>query len=361
MKKKIAIIGVKGLPAFGGAARACESIVEQLKDKFDFTIYSISTHTNNPGYSNGYFQIVLKGTKGKRLNTFLYYIKSTLHALFFGKYDLVHVNHLSCGFIVPFLRIRYKVVSTIRGVIPADDNKWNYFDKLLFNFFSILLLRFSNHVISVSQPHIQYFKKYTQKNILYIPNRVSVTEPFKLSHNISDNYLLFAASRIISLKGCHIFLESLKLLDYKGRIIIIGDLEQTPDYSNHLVSLSKTLNIIFKGLIKDKSELYSYIKNARLFVFPSFNEGMSNILLEAASLKTPIICSDIIENKAVFSDNEVQFFNTGNEQDLANKIEYSLNNYDDMIIKANNAFEKVVRNYAWEKIAAEYENLYLQI
>ena len=46
MKKDVAIIGLKGLPAFGGAATVGEKTIEQLKDKYNFTVYSIDTHTN---------------------------------------------------------------------------------------------------------------------------------------------------------------------------------------------------------------------------------------------------------------------------------------------------------------------------
>ena len=45
-KKKIAVIGLKGLPAFGGAATVGENIIEQLKDKYEFTVYSTSSHTS---------------------------------------------------------------------------------------------------------------------------------------------------------------------------------------------------------------------------------------------------------------------------------------------------------------------------
>src|ERR1700739_3031305 len=123
-KLKIAVFGVKGFPAIGGAAGTNENIIKILKESFDYTVYSISTHTDRSGLYNGYRQIVFKGVKGKRLNTLLYYIKSLFHALFFGNYDIIQINHLASGFIVPFLRLRFKVVSTAHGVIPQNDNKW---------------------------------------------------------------------------------------------------------------------------------------------------------------------------------------------------------------------------------------------
>ena len=107
-------------------------------------------------------------------------------------------------------------------------------------------------------------------------------------------------------------------------------MNHTPKYSDTLKQLSCNLNIQFTGIIEDKNVLFDHIKNSRLFVFPSFNEGMSNMLLEVASLKTHIICSDIIENKAVFNEDEVLFFKTGCVDDLALKITWALQNQKKM-------------------------------
>jgi hypothetical protein len=76
---RIAVIGLKGLPAFGGAAAVGENIIEQLKDKYDFTVYSVSSHTDlKTGEYNGYKQIVFKKIPFKRFNTLLlYFISST--------------------------------------------------------------------------------------------------------------------------------------------------------------------------------------------------------------------------------------------------------------------------------------------
>jgi len=354
-KKKIAVFGVKGFPAFGGASRSSENIVNLLKDDYSYTIYSVSTHTNNVGVYNGYYQKVFKGVKGKRLNTLLYHIKSLLHALFIGNYDIVQVNHTSAGFMVPFLRLRFKVVSTAHGVIPKNDNKWNVLDKFLFDLSAYLFFQFSNISISVSNPHIDLFKKYTRKKIIYIPNGICLV---KHSEVIKQDRIIFAAGRIISLKGAHVLIDALNKMEYEGKTIFVGSLDHTPKYRDQLFELGKERDIEYIGLIKEENKLFDEIKKSKIFVFPSFNEGMSNMLLEVASLKTPLICSDIPENKAVFSDNEVLYFETGNEEDLANKIEWALSNYLIMQEMSEKAFIKLQKEYLWSDIAKSYSKIY---
>ncbi|WP_298245928.1 glycosyltransferase family 4 protein [uncultured Christiangramia sp.] len=359
-KKKIAYIGVKGLPGFGGAARSTESLIHELKDEFDISVYSVDSHTDVSGHYNGIKQITFKSFPVKKLNTLFYYLKSLNHCLFYENYDLVHVQHIYAGFIIPFLRLRYKVINTVRGIIPKDDNKWNYFDKLFFKLSEYSSLKSSNEIVSVCQPHIGYLKKIYDRPISYIPNGVYLPKKI-LDKKKPENYMTFAAGRIISLKGLHILLDALHLMDYQGKLKVIGSLDHIESYKRTIIEKAKGLNVEFLGLIKDKNLLFDIVGNSKLFVFPSLNEGMSNMLLETAALKTPIIASDIIENKYVFNDEEVTFFQSNNHFDLEKQIKKCLENQDLIERKADLAFIKTSQVHNWKFIANEYENLYSKL
>lgn len=363
MKKKIAIIGLKGLPAFGGAARAMESVINILKDEYEFTIYSISTHTEKKGYYNGYEQIVLTGYKNKILNTFLYYIKSAVHCLIYGHYNLIHMNHATSGFIIPFLKIRYKIITTLRGVYTEErfEDKFSRFSNKMFRLFQYFTFKFSDILISVSKYEIDFCKSSSSKPVLHIPNGVHSRENLAFQNLKHADYLLFAASRIYGVKGCDIFLKSLKELRYRGKVLIIGDLNHDPDHKALLVRLARGLDVEFFGLIHEKALLMKYLDEARLFVFPSRIEGMSNMLLEAVSMKCPLICSDIKANTDILSKNEVTFFNSGDHQNLASKISWALNHKSEITSKAQRACEKLKRKYTWEIIAEQYRKIYEQM
>jgi glycosyltransferase involved in cell wall biosynthesis len=360
-KPKIAIIGAKGFPGFGGGARSTESLANELKDKYDITVFAIETHTNlKTGDYNGIHQIVFKGSKLKRANTLFYYIKSAYYVLVKEKFDLVHIQHIYAGLIIPIIRLRYKVVNTVRGIIPSDDNKWSSIDKVVFRFFEFLALRFSNEVVSVCDPHIEYLQKVYSRNIHYIPNGVYLNFDM-LNKKQPKGYLSFSAGRIISLKGLHLLLDALKIINYSGRLLVVGSLEHVPAYKQTIFEKAEGLDVEFVGLIKDKNELFTLITNSKLFVFPSLNEGMSNMLLETASLKTPILASDIPENKAVFTDYELNFFASNNSNDLAEKLADILTNDQGINTKANLAFEKLKANHSWKNIAQQYDELYKRL
>lgn len=48
---------------------------------------------------------------------------AALHALLYGNYDLRHLHHIEACFVLPVLKLRYKVVRTANGRI-ATGNKW---------------------------------------------------------------------------------------------------------------------------------------------------------------------------------------------------------------------------------------------
>ena len=60
-------------------------------------------------------------------------------------------------------------------------------------------------------------------------------------------------------------------------------------------------------------------KNARIYVFPSIDEGFGIPILEALSFSVPVICSDIDVFKEVGGDC-VEYFKVGDSISLSKKI-----------------------------------------
>ncbi len=359
-KPRIAVIGLKGFPAYGGSARAGENMMVYLKDRFHFVVFNTATHTHREsGVYNDVEQIVFSKFFISPLNTFYYYVKSLLYCLLKGDFDVVHVFHVDAAFIIPLLRIRYPVIAGHRAS-PRLAEKWSWMVKRYFHFMEWLFFKMPADVLtSVSMPVVRKFQSHTRRKILFIPNGIVFSPGEDLPPIQEQDYVLFASGRIIASKGCHIMLEALKKLNYKGRVLIIGNRAHNRDYSIKLEELSVGLDVHFIELIKEKPLLMAYLKNARVFVFPSFHEGMSNMLLEAASVKVPLVCSDIPENTQVFSPDETLYFKTGDENDLAEKLDWVFNHHDEAQAIAGRAYERLMRDYNWEKLSERYARLYL--
>jgi glycosyltransferase involved in cell wall biosynthesis len=356
-KKRIAIIGLKGLPPFGGAANVGDNIIEHLAGQYDFTIYATESHTSHRGEYKGAHQIVFRRFPIKKLNVFYYYIASAFHAVFTRKYDLIHLHHMDGAFTLLLLRLKYKVIATGHGT-PYENGKWS---KMLYPYFKLnewFQARLSNHLtICARYMFAQYTPLIPVSRISYIPNGVKAVPPAATDLGVS-NYILFAAGRIISSKGLHILLSALHQSGYKGKLLVLGDYNQNKEYKKELLDLAAGLDVEFKGLIKDKSLLNAYVAGASLFIFPSTLEGMSMMLLEVATLRTPVIASDIVQNTDVFDPDEVLFFQSGSDTDLAAKLHWALDHPDEMKKRSAKAWQALMTKYQPADIANQYAVLF---
>lgn len=361
-KTKIAIIGAKGFPAWGGAARTSEAVFTRLIDEYNVTVYAIDSHAKDENYF-GIKQIIFKSYNKAKISVLLYYIKSLTHAVIKGRYDLIHVNHRTAGFVVPFLRLRYPVVLNIHGM-PLQhgtaelNTKWTRYELKFFDFFQWVGFKFANRIITVEKSSVAIIKKANPFGVHFIPN--GVDDNLKFIHtDLTKKYaIVFSAARIFYLKGLHLLLSALNDISFKGKVLIIGDLEQDKSYKKEILELSKSLNIEFAGLLKNKHELFQKIYQSKIFVFPSYSEGMSNMLLEVASLKVPVIASDIPQNTDVFFGDEMTFFKNGDYKDLSHKLEIAIANEGLMKEKAERAYKKISSEHNWDQIAMEYSKVY---
>lgn len=352
MRKKIAVIGLKGLPAFGGAATVGEHIIKELSNEYDFTVYAMNSHAAVADmiYCK---QIIFKTSKFYSFNTFLYYIKSAFHALVKGNYDVVHLHHYSGTYIVPILRLKFKVITTTHGSNVFTHKK---LEKFFLTFIRDNFLMKSNMVTNVSLSEHRFFQQ-KGKETIYIPNGIN---PIKyLPHNIEKEFdIVFSANRIIYLKGLHLIFQAMKSINKDLKILVIGDARHSPQYVDGLIKEYSDLNIEFTGLLKDKNELFSKILKSKIFIFPSYTEAMSMMLLEVASLGVPIVCSDIEANIDIFNEHEVLFFKSEDAINLQEKIEWAITNDILMKEKAIKAKKKVEEKYLWSEIAKDYRKQY---
>ena len=141
-----------------------------------------------------------------------------------------------------------------------------------------ILDRESTRLIKGSGVDINYFKPNT-----------------KLKKCFNDPVKILFPSRIINEKGFKELIESLHILwDKKVRVElnIAGkiDLNNPSSLSaEELLEITDNPNIVLNGHIEDMRGLFSRMD---IVVLPSWREGLSRALIEAASMELPIITTD---------------------------------------------------------------------
>lgn len=371
-KKRILFFGIKTFPSRGGTDRVAENLIRHLQDNFDIILFcyeepSLSANfSNSSGLSIIRFRPFLKGSPG----ALLYFFRSAIRAVFMDL-DLVHIHKTECSLFIPLLRLRHKVIATSHEA-PYLRDKWNSLEKFYFRVAEWFFIKTPNQSTCISKPLSEYYENKYGRNILHIPNGIQEIILKKKSYDkeLSElgsqeadpekPYLLFAARRLMSTKGCHTLLKALHKINYKGQIFIAGENTDHSNYLEHLHKLAKGLNVHFIGFVHPVEFMLTLISKSQLFVFPSETEGMSMMLLEAISSGTPVIASDIPENK-ILSSQELLFFRNGSVADLADKISFALENQAFMRVMGENARKIVLENYSWEPIVSQYQEAYLKI
>jgi glycosyltransferase involved in cell wall biosynthesis len=362
---KIAYIGIKGLPARGGADRVVEAIVHRLASRHHLTVYCSRDFAPGNNQVLGVKLVRFPTLKGKHLRSPSLFILSALHALFFGKYDLIHLHNVEASLVLPLLRLRYRVVSTAHGSINRSPReKWGHIATTFFSMMEYPFMLLSNYRTAVSRIDAQYFQNRHGREVHYIPNGVDTQPAVDTAkaratlgvHTLDEgNYILFAAGRLDPSKGCHLLLEAFCRMRSEYKLAIVAPPAEIPTYDQQLRHLADE-RVRFIPLISAKEELYGVIRGCRIFVFPSVGEAMSMMLLEAASLGAPIVCSDIPEND-LLSGNTVTF-ESGNAISLQERLQWALDNPETMRTLAEKAQSCVRENYPWDHIAKRYEMLY---
>ncbi|MEX0274879.1 MAG: glycosyltransferase family 4 protein [Flavobacteriaceae bacterium] len=366
-KKKIVFFGIKYFPSKGGTSRVVEGLLWGLRDQYDITIYcykDAQAQENIPGVRTIQFrEIPIKG-----FGVFLYYLRCCLHMMVFGTYDLVHVHKTDAAFFIPLLKVRFKVIATSHA-IPYFNDKWSHIGKRYFKMAERIFMRSSPTVTSISKALAAYYQEKYGRPVHFIPNGILISEPGTVenaqgtlkAHGVNGKYILFAARRILPLKGCHTLIQALDQIGFKDTLVISGDDAQLPTYTQQLREDAKNLDVRFVGYISEKDILNGLINGADFFVFPSEMEGMSMMLLEAAFNGTPMICSDIPQNKDVLGDDEVLYFESKNASDLAEKIQYAYSHREAMEQMAVRAKQKIISKYNVEHVVDQYIELYTAV
>ncbi len=366
--QQIVFYGIKYFPSKGGTSRVAENLIKNLVNDYKILIYCFK----NPKAKNH-----IKGVETKEfiklpfkeIGVFFYFLFSALHILLFiDKRSIIHAHKTDCALFIPLLRLKFKVILTSHEA-PYHRDKWTKIGKWYFKWMEIIYIRSGALLTSISEPLAEYYRQKYKKDVVFIPNGIDLENKIDSQkaakilkeHNVSGDFILFAARRIMSTKGCHTMLEALSQINYKLPILIAGDLTHAKQYVKELKDNYKHLDVKYIGYIDNLEVLTGLIKKSSLFIFPSEIEGMSIMLLEVAITGVPLISSDIPENKAVFLENEMLFFMNKNAEDLAQKINWAQNNPDKMQELSVNAQNLIRQKYSWKNIVLEYKVLYESI
>ena len=362
---KIAMLGHKRIP---GREGGIEVVVEELATRLvnmghNVTVYNrSSTKSSRIKDYMGVKIITIPTINLKSLDAVIYSFLASMHCLF-GHYDVIHFHALgpSVMLIIPHL-FGIRTVVTVHG-LNWKTPKWAGLGAAYIKLGEVITAKYADEIIVLSLEQQNYFKGRYNRNVIYIPN--GVTLPKIRDCNIilkewalhKNDYILFL-SRIVPGKGLEHLIQAYEKVKTDMKLVISGEGEYVSDFVKSIKGMAKDDNrIIFTGFVEGEvlDELYS---NAFLFVFPSEAEGMPMCLLEALSYNCKCLVSDIPENIEVIKNygNTFQVFNVDSLRVALNKI---INEKKEEL--SLNTREYVAVNYNWDTIVTNTLQVYEKV
>lgn len=359
-RMRVVVTGTRGVPDIqGGVETHCEELFPLMVSKgVDVTIVRRSCYV---GVNNKYKEF--KGVKLKDLyaphSKSLEAIIHTFMAIMWAKFqkaDIIHIHAIGPGIMIPFAKmLGMKVVFTHHGP-DYDRKKWGKLAKAALRKGERVATLHADEVIVISDVIKKSLaSKYGRLNTHLIFNGVPsavispVTEYIE-SLGLKPRKYVFALGRLVEEKGFDILINAFSGLSREDlRLVIAGDSDHETDYSKSLKELAKQNGIIMPGFVRGE-KLHQLFSHARLFVLPSFHEGLPISLLEAMSYELPVLVSDIPANKQINLSAD-SYFRTGDLGSLSERLKFHFS-------EAYKPTDYNMKPYDWEIIALQTKRVY---
>lgn len=371
---KIAVIGVKGLPANqGGIEHYCQAMYPRMEERgHSVDLYARSSYVKKPWFSvykhQGVRVICLPSLPIRGLDALTNSCFAAIAAAVKG-YDVVHFHALgpSLFSFIPRWFSSARVIATCQG-LDWQRGKWGKLSSKIIYLGEKSAAKYSHKMVVVSQALKSYFEETYGIEPVYIPNGPGIYAEsdsnfsFVKSFNLQPGKYLLFLGRLVPEKRPDLLIEAFQRINHSDwKLVLAGGDSDTTEYIAKLHKLAKNdPNIIFAGELKDRY-LAEMVRGAGLFVLPSDLEGLPLAMLEAMREGVPVLASDIPPHQQLISGDRAApanavrglMFSSGSVSSCAEALQQAMVQPEKLMAMAKKAQEHVKANYSWEKITTE--------
>jgi len=169
----------------------------------------------------------------------------------------------------------------------------------------------------------------------------------------NKNITFLMIGRLLISKGVNEFFEASLKIHKKypqARFILLGGEDENPDaISQEAILLMKKLKHFH--LLDEVKDVRPIIESSHVFVLPSYHEGLPRSVIEAMAMGRAVITSDAPGCR----DTVIDGFNgykvkTRDSLDLVSKMEFFINNYEQIKIMGNNSRQLACERFDVSKV-----------
>lgn len=356
-KKRVAIVGIQGVPAhYGGFETFVDNLIGQKSaDTIDYTVYcsKADLSTRLEKYKGARLKYLPLHSNG--MESVLYDFLSMLKAIR-GNDTILILGISGCVFVPVVKMISHaKILINIDG-LEHRRKKWNRFARSFLRFSERVAVHFADTVI-VDNKGIQDYVTETYHKpselIAYGGDQVLMDVPESRQRELLNRFELdkgeyaVTVCRIEPENNVDMILDA--FVETGMKIVVVGNF-QGHSYSQELWSHYKNhRSIIMLNSIYNEELLYILRHNAAFYVHGHSAGGTNPALVEAMFFGHPILAYDVVYNRET-TQNKADYFST--KEELMALMEHA--DFSDGTSLKELAYER----YQWKNIAEHYEKLY---
>ncbi len=354
--KKIAIIGIQGIPAnYGGFETLVENIIgENCSNDIQYTVFCSSKDMPRKIKEHKGARLKYVCFRANGVQSIPYDIVSMVRAI--SGYDAILILGVSGCIFLPIFKLfcRKKVIVNIDG-LEYRRAKWKPWVKKFLKLSEKAAVRFANVIITDNKGIQEYVKEEYGKEsslIAYGGNHALIDiakereEEILKQYNLEKDGYSISVCRIEPENNCHITLDAFK--NSNEKLVFIGNWYRN-GYSNKLKEMYCGYdNIMLLDSIYDLDILYTLRKNAKYYIHGHSAGGTNPSLVEAMFFGRPVLSFDVVYNRET-TKNKAHYFTDADS--LRQLISLGVDNGKELK-------DIACEEYTWAKIAKEYEALY---
>lgn len=363
---KIFVTGTRGIPDIpGGVEKHCQELFPRVAAKgHEVLLATRSCYvTKKVDMWGGVNLIECYAPRKKSFEAIVHTSIALLKARGYCP-DIVHIHAIGPSLLTPLARLMgFKVVVTHHGP-DYHRHKWGKLAKRVLRLGEKLGGLYANELIVISAIIEDIIRKryHRASNLIYngvtLPRQSDIFDFLTQLGTEPGKYVL-AVARFVPEKGLHDLITAFMAIQGDYQLVIAGDADHETEYSRRLRQMAaKNDRIILTGYITGETlnQVYTY---ARLFVLPSYHEGLPITLLEAMSYGLPVLVSDIPANKEVGLPPD-KYFRCGDVPHLTQKM-IALLARDSSEEERQEMRKQVAERYNWDRIAEQTIKVYEKV
>jgi glycosyltransferase involved in cell wall biosynthesis len=289
------------------------------------------------------------------------------------QFDVIHMHgHRNfLNNIVHHYAVRHRIpyVFSGHGTVPIIERR--QWAKRIFDIFlGSIILKDAALFIAVSRHEVEQYgnMKIDANSIKTIYNGIDISgcdktasgSGFKERYGIREARMVLYLGKLTPRKGIDVLVKAFAELGLEdARLVIAGnDMGYQGQIEAIIRERSLSKKVIFTGLLvgKEKQEAY---RDADVLVYPAVHEIFGLVPFEAILCGTPVIVTDDCGCGEIIGREQIGFVTRYNDvQNLRDTISKALGDKPAAVGMVNRGKEFIRTHLSWQKIGAEYEEVY---